>query len=427
MLLVTACGSAAAPAVRNGTSGGEKNASTSTDAPALPCIFPAMLGGHNVLGLAAIVTGMLGCSGEPKGAATGPAQPQAVQPDPTPLYRNASVAVVRMPGVGEDGLVSISPSGAARLYRKGEPIPDDEGLVEATWCLHRDEVAPVCLQAGTSQPRCLGGSNPVGWRPDEKAVVLCGERETRSVGGSSFDAWDSVLDFDTGRVVQFDPHEGPMVTPIWSRDGRRIFAFTPDGKPHRPWHDSARKPVSLAPFENPPSTRRVNEDDFGPVWSTGYRVPGVMLFEPPAMARHLVDVTKATQDIVDVTPDGRFAIAEDGKVDLGHEGAPWHIVELETKKASPLGIPPGFSDGRHAELSDGGHRVLALWGGDGGKLHLGITADRGANWHVLHSWESADADAPDRFVSDGEMQWNGGPTAWIIAKSDAALRVDLAE
>ncbi len=388
---------------------------------------------HETLHAAVALTLAFGCGCDSKEAASDATPPEAspakpAPADPTPLYRKANVTLVRIPGVAKDGLASISPSGAARLFRKAQPEPTSEGLVDVTWCLHRDQGAPVCLRTGTQQLRCLGGSNAVGWRPDESAVALCGEREERSATGSSFEGWDSVLDFEARVVVQLDPHDGPMVTPIWSRDGQRLLAFPPNGKPHRPWHDRSRKPLSVAPFDDPPTSRPAGEDDFGPVWATaGHLVPGVMLFEPPAMARHPVEVTKAGQDILDATPDGRFAIAEDGKVALGHEGVPWHLLALETKKASALGVPAGLRDGTHAELSDGGRRVLALWSGDDGKTSLGITGDVGATWHVLHRWESRDPDAPHRSSGESTMQWDGGPTAWIIAQSDAVIRVDLTD
>ncbi len=71
--------------------------------------------------------------------------------------------------------------------------------------------------------------------------------------------------------------------------------------------------------------------------------------------------------------------------------------------------------------------MLAVWTGDDGKTHLGITGARGRSWHVLHTWEATDPDAPARYVGDGELQCNGGPTASIIAESSAVLRVALTE
>jgi len=383
--------------------------------------------------LTAAVALALGCSGDSKEAppASTPdaAAPRSHPADPTPLYKSGKVTVVRISDVAEGGLASISPSGASRLYRKAGPDPvSDDGIVEATWCLHRDDASPVCLATGTEELRCLGGSNPVGWRPDEKAVVMCGERETRTSSGSSFDGWDSVLDFEQRRVVELDPHDGPMVTPIWSRDGQRVFAFPSDGKPHRPWSHADRKPISVAPFETPPSTRAASKDDFGPVWATGGPgLSGVMLFDAPALERHPIGFAKSKQDLLDVTPEGHFAVAQDVDTTLGHEGIPWHLLELETKTASPLGVPEDLRDPKHAEISSGGHRVLALWAGKGGTLHLGITGDRGTTWHIVHSWPSGDADRPKTYASDGQLQWDGGPTAWLIAQSDAVLRVDLSE
>ena len=380
--------------------------------------------------LVAALVAVFGCSEPKKGKANRPDDPAPTTPKPAdtkPLYRSATVTALRIPDIADKGLQSISPTGAARLYRKAEPEPTGEGLVEVTWCLHRDNAEPVCLLTKTKHLRCLGGSRPVGWRPDEKAVVLCGEEERRGADGHAFiDGWDSVLDFETGRVVQLDPRKGPMVTPIWSRDGKRVFAFSPNGKVHRPWRDTGRAPVSLEPFASPPSTQAAREDDFGPVWATaGHLVSGAMLFAGPTMTRHPVAVTEAGQDIVDVTPDRRFAIAEDDNVSKGHDGMLWHILALETKKATPLGNPEGFRHGTHAELSDAGDRVLAIWTGDDERMHLGITGDRGATWNVVHSWADRDPDAPHRYISDGELQWNGGPTAWIIAESNAVLRVDL--
>ena len=323
---------------------------------------------------------------------------------------------------------SIAPSGTAWLFLMPTPAPPEEGIVDVTWCLGRDVGEPTCLTSGTQQLRCLGGSPPVGWRPDEQAVVLCGERQTKGTLGSSFDGWDSVLDFSAGRVVQLDPSTQPMVAPFWTRDGKRVLAFPPGKRPHRPWWDDTKTPLTVDPWATPITARPASRDaaKLGPIWATrGHGLEGVILMEPPRMKRRHLTVTQATQDVVDVTPDRRFALVEDDDVAHGRDGTLWRVLDLRTKSVRPIQNPPGFRGGTHAELSDDGSTVLAIWS-TGQQVHLGITPNHGDTWQEVYRWEPRDPDRPHRFVSDGEMQWDGGPIATIISDSDAILQVRLA-
>jgi hypothetical protein len=350
--------------------------------------------------------------------------PQATVPQVVPT---AATVVALDLGVPLDAHAGLHPSGRV-LTREMVPL-EGAGIEQADWCLHEEGRKPRCLRSDTSDTRCLGRSRTFGWRADREAIVLCGESMTRDADGSGAgDSLDAILDFAEGRVVHIRP-EDHRTMPVWTTDGQRVVAFGPGKRPHRPWGDAEVPVVTLDPFVPGMAPRPASASSGLPAfWAMQrQRGGGIVRLAPPAMAPVAFQVGKGTQEPIDWTPDARFVVVEDDDVDHGQGGPddpPWRVVDGTDGTVHPIARPDGFRYGTDCVISDDGRSLLAVWSDRRG-IHLSTRPVRAGAWTTLHSWDREDPDRPRENVSDGEIAWNGGDTAWIAATSGKLLKVSL--
>ncbi len=343
--------------------------------------------------------------------------------------KQAKVTVVDLP-LALDSNGSISPSGRSRLLRRlpadSAPLTDDEQVVSTEWCLHRDGDALQCLKSSVFE---LHGAQPVGWRPDEEGVIVQGKQKVQSASGAFLTRLDAVLDFKRSTVVEFAPGEY-HVAPVWTRDGRRIWALKGKGK------DAVS--ITLDPFavplESSEQTLKASRDRplFDQWTSAGRSRSGVILLNPLDMSKTFIETAGGMQRVLDVSAGYRFSLSEDD--DVAHSTAdknapPWYRFDAKTRAAMPIAPPADLVGVTDAQISDDGQWVMALWTMTGGDKVLSAaptaTPPNGSDWQTLHRWKVSDPDRPKSYALDGELEWDGGTTAWIIAQSGRLIRVDL--
>ena len=308
-----------------------------------------------------------------------------------------------------DAHSSLSPSGLSRLVRTKRGN-------HSIWCLEREEMSYTL-----STEICeLHGKQPVGWRPDELAVVLRGRKKETRVGDTSMNVGFAVLDFKSGRVVEIDTSEYRLL-PAWSPNGKWVFAMRGEHVMNRVILDPTTQPIS-------DSERPVDELDekqnLLPWLTTGRKGQGVLRMNLRTYHRERISGGVFRQDIEDQSSDGRFCLTSDNGVSHGRgddKTPPWNVFDYDTRKCIPLPQPPNMtSTVGSAQISDDGKSVIAIWRVKNNDILGSISVSNKAkpnDWKVLHKWGNTDIDRPFGSVLDGQLRWNGMEEGWLISKS----------
>ncbi|MDY7101518.1 MAG: hypothetical protein S0880_10055 [Actinomycetota bacterium] len=301
---------------------------------------------------------------------------------------------------------AISPSGGARL------APDGSG-----WCLETtDGDEPVCLGADAQESASLG----VAWRGDERAVAV-----TDTANGHT-----SVIDFAAGTVVETG-HDQHRVYD-WSPDGDRLIGATIESADELSLLDPTTfdaEPLAERAIPQIPGIRWVAGDV---IWVSDGSGPGLWVVDAASGEWTSIDGGLGEQEIVATSADGLLAVTLDDDVTHGVGGPddPGVLLfDADGRRSAGVTGPTG-GEPDWVQISADGTALLALWEDDASSNVLATaTLDRDSlavgEWTELGRWTFDDVERPAAFVSNGQLRWDGGDTAWIVTEAGGLLEVTL--
>ena len=309
-------------------------------------------------------------------------------------------------GPGEE--LAISPSGDARVAFDGEQ-----------WC-HELDATVTCLEAAAAD----SGSTALSWRRDELAIAVT------DVGAGNI----SIIDFGAGTVVE---------TTI---DDHRVYDWLPD-------RDlllgavlvTADELSTLDPTDGL-AADRVAEREIPSIpqivwpapdrlWAAETGTPVLHHVDPDSGRWTAIDGGLGEQRITDASLDGTLVVTLDDDVTRGvgdpaTDASLW-LFDADLGRSAGV-LLPDAGEARWAQLDAAGDVLLVLWSpAEARNEHrLGAAPIDRESLTVgpvteLVVWPADDTERPSGFESNGQLRWDGGDTAWVIADSGRFLEIGL--